>query len=126
MVVEDSCSAQCTPSLSVGLKLRGNGNSRNGLGPNEKMRPLPQNHRDSGREGRSVEPLDDRAIDREVGGSKLCAAGTCQQAILYECEDLEFFTNLAAIALADGVLRPFEQLGIPGRAIIGRVRRNPA
>src|SRR5258708_22602408 len=83
-----------------------------------KNAPAASNDPDSGRTGRSVEPLHDWTIDREVGGSKFRAPRACQQAILYESKDLEFFSNLAALALVDCVRRPFEQLGVPGRAVI--------
>jgi hypothetical protein len=42
---------------------------------------------------------------------------------LYEGEDLEFFTHLASVALIDRILCPFEQLGIPGGAVIQRIGR---
>ena len=42
----------------------------------------------------SVEPLDNGAVDGESGASELTAAGTCDQTVLNECQNLELFTDL--------------------------------
>ena len=43
---------------------------------------------------RSVQPLNDRAVDREAGAPKRFTTWTGDQAVLYEGEDLELFTYL--------------------------------
>ena len=53
----------------------------------------------SGRVHGLIEPLDNRTIDGEARASELSAAGARNQAILDECQDLEFFTHLTSVAL---------------------------
>src|SRR5882724_1677434 len=69
---------------------------------------------------RSVEALNDRTIDGEARAPEGFTTWTGDQAILHEGENLELFTYLTPEALVDGVLGPFEQLGVPVRAVIER------
>jgi hypothetical protein len=62
--------------------------------------------------------LDYRTIDRETGTSEFAAARSGNEAILYESQDLELFADLPSITFGNGVLSPFEQLGIPRWAVI--------
>src|SRR5258707_6663350 len=69
---------------------------------------------------RSVEALNDRAVDSEAGTLKCCAIWPSDQTVLHESENLELFTHLSAEPLVDSILGPFEQLCIPVRAVIKR------
>ena len=64
-----------------------------------------------------IEPLNNRTIDGETGASELAAGWARNQAILGKCQDLEFLTHLTSETLVDRVLCPFEQLGVPRRAV---------
>src|SRR5260370_10933659 len=66
----------------------------------------------------SVQALNDRAVDGEAGTPKCFSARPSDQTVLHEGEDLKLFTYLSPEPLVDGILGPFEQLGIPVRAVI--------
>ena len=71
-----------------------------------------------------IEPLHNRTVDGEAGGRERSTARSRKQTILDKCQDLEFLTQLPSIAIVDRILRPLEQLGVPCRAVIQRVRRD--
>src|ERR1700740_2959143 len=68
----------------------------------------------------SVQALSDRAVDGEAGTLKCFTIWPSDQTVLHEGENLELFTYLTPEPLVDGILGPFEQLGIPVRAVIER------
>ena len=68
--------------------------------------PVARLEAGNGHEGSSIEPYDDRTIDGESSASERSSARRGKQAILNECEDLEFFTKLLPIPFVDGILRP--------------------
>src|SRR5580704_9800811 len=72
----------------------------------------------------SVQPLSDRAVDGEAGAPKWYSARAGDQAVLHEGKNLELFAYLATEAVVDCVLCPFEELGVPSRAVIQRDRWN--
>ena len=90
------------------------------------QRPLLESGRQRAPGHTLVEPLNDCAVNGEAGTSEWTAVRTRDQAIVYEGKDLEFFTNLTSVALADRILRPLKQLGVPRRAVIQRIRRYSA
>src|ERR1700686_459519 len=69
---------------------------------------------------RSVQALNDWAIDGEASTLKCSTIGPSDQAVLHEGENLELFTYLSPEPLVDRILGPFEQLCIPVRAVIER------
>ena len=72
----------------------------------------------------SVEALDNWAVDGETGTPKGYSTRPGDQAVLHKGKDLELFAHLAAEAVVDCVLCPFEELGVPSRAVIQRDRRD--
>src|SRR5260370_41447140 len=70
----------------------------------------------------SVEALDNWAVDGETGTPKGYSTRPGDQAVLHKGKDLELFAHLAAEAGVDCVLCPFEELGVPSRAVIQRDR----
>jgi len=72
----------------------------------------------------SVQALSDRAVDGETGAPKWYSARAGDQAVLHEGKNLELFAHLAAEAVVDCVLCPFEELGVPSRAVIKSDRWN--
>jgi hypothetical protein len=51
---------------------------------------------------------------------------TDDQTILNKCQNLKLFPHLAPVAVTEGPLRPFEQLGVPGGTVIQRQGRYSA
>jgi hypothetical protein len=70
------------------------------------------------RKSSSIETLNNWAIDGESRAAEWRSAGTGDQAVLCEREDLKFLTKLPAKALIDRILSPREQLSVPRRAVI--------
>jgi len=60
------------------------------------------------------------------GATEPAATRAGNQAILGKGQDLELLAHLASIALIDRVCSPFEQLRIPCRTVIQRIRRYSA
>jgi hypothetical protein len=54
-----------------------------------------------------------RTVDGEAGTLKSSTTWPSDQTVLHEGKNLELFTYLTPEPLVDGILGPFEQLGIP-------------
>src|SRR5690349_15487022 len=72
----------------------------------------------------SIEALNNGAVDGEARAPEFPAVRAGDEAVLDEGEDLELLAHLASVAFADCVCRPFEQLGIPRRAVVQSIRWN--
>src|SRR6516165_597276 len=81
-------------------------------------RPLQGSNPSAGAPWQSIKPLNNCTIDGEARASELSTARPRNQTILHEGQDLKFFAHLTSITLIDRVLRPLEQLGIPGWTVI--------
>src|SRR5258708_1404135 len=68
----------------------------------------------------SVQAPNHRTVDGEAGTLKCFTTWPSDQTVLNEGENLELFTHLTPEPLVDGMLGPFEQLGIPVGAVIER------
>src|ERR1700678_3373230 len=83
-----------------------------------KVCPLLKQDRGNGHEGRLIEPYDDRAINRESASCERRATWRGKQAVLHESQDLELFTQLAAVSTGNCSWGPLINLSIPGRRVI--------
>src|ERR1700739_4690805 len=68
----------------------------------------------------SVKADNDRAGYRKTKTPKRFTTRTGKQTILHERQDIEFLAQLPSKSFIDRLLRPFEQIGIPDRAVIQR------
>src|SRR5690349_2655236 len=74
---------------------------------------------------RSIEPLNDGTVDGKTRTAECFTTRARDEFVLHESENLELLAHLTPEPLVDGIGGPFEQLGIPVRAVIERDGWNP-